>query len=247
MLRFFRQIRHRLLTENRFSKYLLYAVGEILLVVIGILIALQINNWNEDQKERETEVKVMIEMVENLEANILRLQSMIARCDADNQSADLIISVIDNNLSYSDSLNMHFYYALNPVDERAFLSYVGFESLKNVGFEIIRDDQIKKKIINLFEGVYRDLQAKYNRVNLTSTPNLSDYRDRNFLFQVDTVRDQIGHMPWDFDHLIKDKYLKSWLLSTKGIRSWINSSLHQSLEETQSVLLLIKDFLKNSK
>ena len=246
MLRFFRTFRQRLLTYNKFSKYLLYALGEILLVVIGILIALQINNWNEDQKERETEVKVLKEMVENLEANILRLQSMIARCDADNQSAELILSVIDNNLSYSDSLNMHFYYALNPVDERAFLSYVGFESLKNAGFEIIRDDQIKKKIINLFEGVYRDLQAKYNRVNLTSTPNLSDYRDRNFLFQADTVRNQIGHVPWDFNNLIKDKYLKSWLLSTKGIRSWINSSLHQSLEETQSVLQLIKDFLKNS-
>ena len=51
MLRFFRQIRQRLLAENRFSKYLLYAVGEILLVVIGILIALQVNNWNEERKE----------------------------------------------------------------------------------------------------------------------------------------------------------------------------------------------------
>jgi hypothetical protein len=52
MLRFFRQIRQRLLTENRFSKYLLYAVGEILLVVIGILIALQLDNWNEARRER---------------------------------------------------------------------------------------------------------------------------------------------------------------------------------------------------
>ena len=223
-----------------------YAVGEIVLVVIGILIALQINNWNEDQKEREIEVKVLKEIAENLEANILRLQSMMARCNEDNQSADIIISVIDNNLPYSDSLNMHFYYALNPVDERSFLSYVGFESLKDAGFEIIRDDLIKKKIISLFEGVYRDLQAKYNRVKVTSTPELSEFRNQHFLFQVDTVRDQIGHMPWDFDNLIKDKFLKSWLLSTKGIRSWINSSLHQSLDETQSVLQLIKDELKIS-
>jgi hypothetical protein len=47
MLRFFRQIRQRLLTDNKFSKYLLYAIGEILLVVIGILIALQADFWNE--------------------------------------------------------------------------------------------------------------------------------------------------------------------------------------------------------
>jgi len=53
MIHFFHQIRQRLLTENRFSKYILYAVGEIILVVIGILIALQINNWNESNKENE--------------------------------------------------------------------------------------------------------------------------------------------------------------------------------------------------
>ena len=46
MIKFFRKIRQRLLTENKFSKYLFYAIGEIVLVVIGILLALQINNWN---------------------------------------------------------------------------------------------------------------------------------------------------------------------------------------------------------
>ena len=46
MIKFFRKIRQRLLTENKFSKYLLYAIGEIILVVVGILIALKINNWN---------------------------------------------------------------------------------------------------------------------------------------------------------------------------------------------------------
>ncbi|MBC2840096.1 DUF6090 family protein [Robiginitalea sp. SC105] len=50
MLRFFRRLRQRLLTDNKFSKYLLYAVGEILLVVIGILIAFQVDSWNEERK-----------------------------------------------------------------------------------------------------------------------------------------------------------------------------------------------------
>jgi len=53
MINFFRKIRQRLLTENKFSKYLLYGIGEIILVVIGILIALSINNWNEDRKNDE--------------------------------------------------------------------------------------------------------------------------------------------------------------------------------------------------
>jgi len=57
MIKFFRRLRQKLLAENRFSKYLIYAVGEIILVVIGILIALQINTWNENRIQRKKERK----------------------------------------------------------------------------------------------------------------------------------------------------------------------------------------------
>ena len=59
MLRFFRQIRQSLITDNKVSKYLLYGIGEILLVVIGILIALQVNNWNEERQLRSEEIEVL--------------------------------------------------------------------------------------------------------------------------------------------------------------------------------------------
>lgn len=54
MMKFFRRIRHRLLNANKLGNYLLYAIGEIVLVVIGILIAIQINNWNEKTKASKT-------------------------------------------------------------------------------------------------------------------------------------------------------------------------------------------------
>ena len=59
MIKFFRKIRQRLLTENQFSKYLIYAVGEIVLVVLGILIALQINNWNEVEKDKRKAITTL--------------------------------------------------------------------------------------------------------------------------------------------------------------------------------------------
>ena len=67
MIKFFRKIRKKLLTENKFSKYLFYAFGEIVLVVIGILIALQINNWNVDRIRNEKEVFNLIELKRSLE------------------------------------------------------------------------------------------------------------------------------------------------------------------------------------
>jgi hypothetical protein len=59
MITLFRRIRQKLIDSGSFTKYLLYAIGEILLVVIGILIALQVNNWNQDRLESEQQTKTV--------------------------------------------------------------------------------------------------------------------------------------------------------------------------------------------
>ena len=61
MIKFFRKIRYNLIEKNRTGKYLKYAIGEIILVVIGILIALSINNWNDSRLENKTEIKILEE------------------------------------------------------------------------------------------------------------------------------------------------------------------------------------------
>jgi hypothetical protein len=77
MIPFFRKIRRGLLSENKVSKYLLYARGEIVLVVIGILIALQINNWNETQKNKRAETQVLSSLLQEFEENLLILDDAI--------------------------------------------------------------------------------------------------------------------------------------------------------------------------
>ena len=73
MITFFRKIRRQLANENKFLQYSRYALGEIVLVVIGILIALAINNWNENRKERIQEQKVLTELLTSLEHNYSRM------------------------------------------------------------------------------------------------------------------------------------------------------------------------------
>lgn len=73
MIKFFRRIRQRLLSENKFSNYFLYAIGEIILVVVGILIALQINNWNERQKDITKEQQILLSLQEEFKQNIKEL------------------------------------------------------------------------------------------------------------------------------------------------------------------------------
>lgn len=81
MISFFRKIRQKLLNENRVTRYLAYAVGEIFLVVIGILVALQVNNWNEQRKEKARERELLIFALENIKTDSLSLDSIISRTD----------------------------------------------------------------------------------------------------------------------------------------------------------------------
>ena len=75
MIKFFRNIRQSMIKENRVSKYILYAIGEIILVVIGILIALQINNWNENRKVQNAQNLLLIDLYDNLRADSIVLDN----------------------------------------------------------------------------------------------------------------------------------------------------------------------------
>ena len=146
MLRFFRQIRQRLLTDNKFSKYLLYAVGEILLVVIGILIALQIDNWNE---ERISE-KQMTSYLKSLENDL----------KTDTTNFVLVIKAYENiiarkeNIKRSDLENI-------PTDSLKLLIgtttfkhttvQTTFKKITNSGItEITENDSLSKNIYNYY-------------------------------------------------------------------------------------------------
>ncbi len=77
MIKFFRKIRQNLLMENKIGKYFKYAIGEILLVVIGIMIALSINNWNESKKERAQEQELLTQLHSEFKSNLEQLDQKI--------------------------------------------------------------------------------------------------------------------------------------------------------------------------
>ena len=76
MIKFFRRIRQQLLGEGKTGKYLKYALGEILLVMIGILLALQVNNWNEGRKDRIEEREILFTLKEDFQNTILEIERL---------------------------------------------------------------------------------------------------------------------------------------------------------------------------
>ena len=91
MLKFYRRIPQKLLSENHFSKYLLYALGEIVLVVIGILIALQINKRNEYEKNKAFEKEILEQLSAHLIKDKLTLKDVSSNFDAAVNSTQKIL------------------------------------------------------------------------------------------------------------------------------------------------------------
>lgn len=99
MITLFKKIRQRLLTENRFGKYMSYAVGEIVLVVIGILIAVQLNNWNQE-RINDLQIEKLVDKVEEDLAHNIHLTSEIINYYHVHDS--LSILVIEGKLNIDD-------------------------------------------------------------------------------------------------------------------------------------------------
>ena len=110
MIKFFRKIRQKLLTENKFNKYLIYAVGEIVLVVIGILIALGVNNWNQNRLQKIDEVKSLKFLKAEFEGN---LQKMEENQNLHKSRLVAINKILFSDLSYASLKELDSLYKLS--------------------------------------------------------------------------------------------------------------------------------------
>ncbi len=105
MIKLFRNIRQNLLNEGKTSRYLKYAIGEIVLVVIGILIALSINNWNEKKKDNAQMRMNINSIAEDIQTDIIELQKTILSLQTQEKAASHIIPIMESQHKYiSDSL-----------------------------------------------------------------------------------------------------------------------------------------------
>ena len=150
MISFFRRIRQQLLQAGNFRKYLFYALGEIILVVLGILIALQVNNWNQQSNERTTEIKLLTQFKSDLERSLRDIEGNIAMHDQAILSGDIIKDHFDKNKPYHDSLATHFSFAF--VWSRLVLNLAAYETIKSHGIEIISNEDLRDEMVSLLEG-----------------------------------------------------------------------------------------------
>ena len=161
MLKLFRKIRQELLEKGKVQQYLLYAIGEIFLVVIGILIALQINNWNENRKLKQEEVQMLSEIKLALASDLANvLPEGIKRNQEDMTSINVLLDFIETPSNYNDSLKPHF---------RVLSRGIGFtpqtstyKILEVKGVDLISDTKLKKEILTIYNLDYPIIALRTN-------------------------------------------------------------------------------------
>lgn len=179
MIKLFRNIRQKQISESRFGKYMLYAIGEIILVVIGILIALSLNNWNENRKTRIFEHEILTLIDQNLEQDSTLVSIELSKSKEAIMLTDRLLERVSQK-DYSDSLN--FWMGKIISFERFKSQSSAFEVLKAKGIENISDKELQVGLIsyydeNLFK-LYESLNDVLNSFNNDWIPVVkSDFSD----------------------------------------------------------------------
>ena len=108
MIKFFRHIRRALINQNQMGQYFKYAIGEILLVMIGILLALQVNNWNEERKEAKLETVLLMQLQSEFNSNLSQIEQRIDIRNNMMKAAVSLMNHIDNpEIRQLDSINKY--------------------------------------------------------------------------------------------------------------------------------------------
>jgi len=193
MIKFFRNIRKTLIKEGKTANYLKYAIGEIILVVIGILIALQINNWNEERKLSIYERKTLIEIKNSLQRD-LRLWKYLLneRVSIKEKSIPALLKKLQHPEVYKDSVlsklkdytgmqtGIRFSYDKGP-----------YESLKSIGLDRIKNDSLRQKIVRMYE------------VTLPRNESFIDGDDARVEQKVEDLKELLNYYEFSNDSLYK--------------------------------------------
>jgi hypothetical protein len=169
--------------ENKTSKYLKYAIGEIVLVVIGIIIALQINNWNETRKDRAFEVKMLKEIHKALENDLESFERLVIRMQKLDTATTIMAKHIYQQSTFQDSLSKRG-------DSRWYMLRMGiqyqynrgpYEAIKSSGIDRISNDSLRNALIKLFdfdfprnEEMTKWMDRDYNEQNAKLSSFLGD-------------------------------------------------------------------------
>ena len=253
MISFFHKIRWRLAAGDqaaspagRFFRYISYAIGEILLIVIGILLALYLNNLNEQKNIKQDQIRILKELRSNLENTITAFRRSIKTEQNYLGFNQLIIDHLEQKKPYDTVLDKAFgtYYwniSSNPVTG-------AYDHLKSKGLNLIENDSLRMGISYLFESEFRILKEENQFWSNHFQENVSvPYHVRHFRkYYPDgpPSEDFEFARPLNYSELLNDEYFLNINAEIISNRKWNINSLKGLIEKIEGLKTMIDRELK---
>ena len=249
MIKFFRKIRYNLMEQNKTGKYFKYAIGEIVLVVIGILIALSINNWNENRKDISKEKLVLISLLEDFKYSQSRIKTSLQIYPEEIKRLEATLNYIGKSL---EELSEQMLTNIGNSSYRSTaLASGSIQSVLNTDkLELIRNDSLKNLLTaypserNKFQS--QELNVK-NIVLTLHRPILESYVSLTDKIAED--RNRFPHLkensePSDYIGLLKDKKYQNVLVDRMLQTNKLINVAEYHLTQIEAIITLLEVEIK---
>jgi hypothetical protein len=243
MIKFFRKIRYDLMEKNKTTQYFKYAIGEIILVVIGILIALQINNWNQNRIQNQNEIKFLKGIQNEFKLNKVYLDSTSKLNTEALKTGKLIMGLINQDIETLEQIN---------TDSLIFqvFEYGGFEISENTVLEVMQVGQLQNLQNEKLKSFILEWSQEKTRIERTreTLTRKSEYLIEYLMtrYPIKNI-DQYGVLAWENDSEIEvNKYLIFRDLEFENIVDDYLYNLSSYQIRIKDILVVIDGILKNS-
>ncbi|EDP71546.1 hypothetical protein FBALC1_03642 [Flavobacteriales bacterium ALC-1] len=236
MIKFFRKIRYKLMETGKTGKYFKYAIGEIILVVIGILIALQINNWNENRINSNKETAILANIHKEFKQNQKQLDSVVFSHRRSHSNSAKIIKLFPITTkpkpAVLDSLSYQLFWSYGGVTFNP--SQTSINALASTSsFDIIKNKTLRDLLIS-----WNDLITDYQEEELRSRDYIINqydaYMSKHFDWKYN-FKDERNNFDalqtLEFEYLIKNNYdLVDQILNSSGELQKVQETLDNIIE-----------------
>tara|TARA_R100000935_G_scaffold8302_7_gene17532 strand:+ start:161453 stop:162190 length:738 start_codon:yes stop_codon:yes gene_type:complete len=180
MIKFFRHIRKRLIGENRFSKYLFYAIGEIILVVIGILIALSINNWNQERQLQNEEKSILKNIHTEFLENKVALKLGFEENNQGSKAAITLLNLVGQKREHIQQHNLDslMYVMLETGSYRPSENTIS-DLLQSGKLQLLQNEELKNLLYKWTRNL-KKTDVSYSRVELKIDNELIPYLSKYY-------------------------------------------------------------------
>ena len=227
MIKFFRKIRQNLLSEGKNGKYLKYAFGEIILVVIGILIALSINNWNENKKNINQSRKHLETIRLNLEDDIKQAETLLAETETTIEYTNTFLNQFKTLTPIDNNIQLYLIYLM--YERNIEVNESGINALINSNGMSFIDENLQVKILDYYRHI-EQLKSREINANSEIKAQFEPYVKANYywIYNKSNPWHRQSELYKDDPRLIENIDLKS-VIDDKRLEIMVNGRRYQSM------------------